>query len=208
MPVLNEPGLPDFLGRLHEVMTEIPERYEILIAMGDREKLYPTIPPFPNQRIIKTYGDTLERSILAGFSHAKGTKILVCDVDNYHPFYKIPEMIKLLDMYEMVAGSRYLPEGELNMSLFRRFVSRFFVMYAHLFGSNLSDPMTGFFAVRKDIVNKIMFRPFTWKTCLEIELKAKPHLVEIPIVPKPRTSGVSKTKLKTGFKLMRDIILG
>ena len=67
-------------------MSSIPSRYEIIIAMGDRETLYPHIPPLPNQRVIKTYGDTLERSILAGFSFAKGTKIIVCDADNYHPY--------------------------------------------------------------------------------------------------------------------------
>ena len=189
-------------------MTEVPERYEILIAMGDREELYPDLPSLPNQLIIKTYGDNLERSILAGFSFAKGTKLVVCDVDNYHPYHKIPEMVRLLDTYEMVVGSRYLPEGELNMSLFRSLVSQLFVHYAHLFGSHLSDPMTGFFAVRKDVVNKVKYRPFTWKTCLEIELKAKPRFIEIPIVPKPRTTGISKTSMITGLKLARDMLLG
>ncbi len=189
-------------------MTEVPERYEILIAIGDREKLYPDIPPLPNQRIIKTYGDTLERSILAGFSFAKGTKIVVCDVDGYHPISRIPEMLKLLDTYEMVAGSRYLPEGELNMSLFRSLVSHLFVLFAHLLGSRLSDPMTGFFAFRKEIIDKMLFRPFTWKTCLEIDMKARPTLKEVSIVPKPRTAGMSKTSMKTGLKLARDMLLG
>jgi len=208
VPCRDEPGIPTFLHRLHEVMLAVPGHYEVLVMMGDRETLYPEVPDHPNQRVIKTYGDTLERSILTGFSTAQWNKILCIDADDYHPVGKIPEMIKLLDTYEMVAGSRYIPGGELNMSWFRGLVSRCFVLYAHLLGSRLSDPMTGFFAVRKEIIDKVVFKPFTWKTCLEIDMKAKPRLTEIPIVPKSRTAGVSKSSIKVGLKIMRDIVCG
>jgi len=150
----------------------------------------------------------LERSILSGFSTAQWNKILCIDADGYHPIDKIPGMIKLLDTHEMVAGSRYIPGGELNLSPFRSLVSRCFVRFAHLLGSRLSDPTTGFFAVRKEVIDKVVFKPFTWKICLEIDTKAKPKLAEIPIVPKPRTTGASKTSMKTGLKLARDMIVG
>ena len=208
VPVRDEPGLPKFLYRLHEVMLGVSEHYEVLVIMGDRETLHPEIPNHPNQRVIKTYGDTLERSILLGFSIAQWNKILCIDADGYHPVDKIPEMVKLLETYEMVVGSRYIPGGDLNMSWFRSLVSRCFVFYAHLLGSRLSDPMTGFFAVRKEIIDKVVFKPFTWKICLEIDMKARPKLTEIPIVPKPRIAGASKTSLKTGLKLVRDMIVG
>jgi len=208
VPVKNEPDLDDFLLRLFDAVHSEIADYEVIIVMGDREKLFPNIPSLPNQRVIKTYGDSLERSILTGFSFARGSKVVVCDADGYHPVDKIPEMIRLLGTYEMVAGSRYIPGGELNMSWFRSLVSRCFVFYAHLLGSRLSDPMTGFFAVRKDVIDKVVFKPFTWKICLEIDMKAKPKLVEIPIVPKPRTVGASKTSLRTGLKLARDMING
>ncbi len=208
VPAKNEPDLGNFLLRLFDVIHSKFADYEVIIAMGDREKLFPDIPSLPNQRVIKTYGDSLERSILTGFSFARGSKILVCDADEYHPVDKIPEMITLLGTYEMVVGSRYIPGGELNMSWFRSLVSRCFVLYARLFGSRLSDPMTGFFAVRKDVVDRVVFKPYTWKTALEIDIKAQPTLYEIPIVPKPRTAGISKSSIKTGLKLMRDIVCG
>ncbi len=208
IPTRDEPHIGETLLRLHEILSSSPDQYEIIIAMGDREQMYPNIPPLPNQRVIKTYGDTLERSILAGFSFAKGTKVVICDGDNYHPYDKIPEMIKLLDNYEMAVGSRYLPGGKLNMSWFRSLVSRCFVLFAHMFGSRLSDPMSGFFAVRKEVIDRVRFKPFTWKTCLEIDVKAKPTLAEVPIIPKRRTVGESKTSLITGLKLMRDLVVG
>jgi len=67
LPVRDEPNLAMFLRELHEMMSEVPGQYEIIVAMGDRETLHPDIPSLPCQRIIKTYGDSLERSILAGF---------------------------------------------------------------------------------------------------------------------------------------------
>ncbi len=206
--VRDEPNLAMFLLELHKVMSGVSGQYEVLVMMGDRETLHPEIPDHPNQKVVKTYGDRLERSILAGFSFARGTKIVICDADGYHPINKIPEMIELLDTYEMVVGSRYLSGGELNLSRFRSLVSRCFVLYAHLLGSHHSDPTSGFFAVRKEIVDKVTFKPFTWKIGLEIEMKAKPKLIEIPIVPKPRTAGKSKTSMKTGLKLMRDMLIG
>ena len=200
--------MTETLLKIHDVMDGVPGEYEIIIAMGDREELHPEIPQLPNQWVIKTYGDSLERSILAGFSFARGEKFIICDADNYHPFSKIPEMVKRLDTHEMVAGSRFITGGQLNMTPFRALVSKFFRFYAQLFGAHLSDPMTGFFAVRKDVVNRMMFKPYTWKIALEIDIKTKPTLYEFPIVPQPRTVGVSKSCIKIGLKLMRDIIIG
>jgi len=206
VPAKNEPDLGNFLLRLFNAIRSEIADYEVIIGMGDREELFPDIPSLPNQRVIKTYGDSLERSILTGFSFARGSRIVVCDADDYHPVNKIPEMVRLLDTYEMVVGSRYVPGGELNMSWFRSLVSRCFVFYAHLLGSRLSDPMTGFFAVRKDVIDRVVFKPFTWKVCLEIDMKARPKLAEIPIIPGPRVAGKSKTSLKTGLKLVRDMV--
>jgi len=206
VPAKNEPDLGNFLLRLFNTIRSEIADYEVIIGMGDREELFPDIPSLPNQRVIKTYGDSLERSILTGFSFARGSRIVVCDADDYHPVNKIPEMVRLLDTYEMVVGSRYVPGGELNMSWFRSLVSRCFVFYAHLLGSRLSDPMTGFFAVRKDVIDRVVFKPFTWKVCLEIDMKARPKLAEIPIIPGPRVAGKSKTSLKTGLKLVRDMV--
>ena len=106
----------------------------------------------------------------------------------------------------MVVASRYIPGGKSDLGPFRNFVSWCFVNWARLFGSNLTDPMAGFFAVRSSIVEKVKFKPFTWKTCLEIELKARPSITEIPIVAKRREKGLSKAKAMTGLKIAWNIM--
>jgi len=205
LPVKNEPNLPDFLSRLHGVLRDLGVPYEIIIAMGDREKEWVEPPPHPNQRVIRTYGDTLERSILGGFSHAKGDKIMVCDADDCHPIEKIPEIFYGLDEYEMVVGSRYIAGGRSDLGTFRNFISLMFGMWAKLFGSKLTDPMVGFFGIRRELLDRVQFKPFTWKIPLEIELKSRPTFTSFPSTVMGRTIGESKTSVKIGLKIAWDI---
>ena len=66
--------------------------------------------------------------------------------------------------------------------------------------------MSGFFAINKTVLDSIKFTPLTWKTCLEVELKAKPNVTEIPINFKKREAGVSKTTAIVGLKLLYGMI--
>lgn len=208
LPTRDEPGLEKFLYDLHEIMVDVPGPYEILVVMGDREELNPKTPPLPNQRILKSYGDSLERAILLGFSCAKGDRIVVMDSDGSHPLESVPSLFRKLNEHDMVVGSRFLLDSEFNQSSFRKIVSQFFIRWAHLYGSKLTDPMSGFFGIRKSILDKISFLPFTWKTALEIELKGQLDVAEIPIKFNKRTSGFSKASAKTGLKILWDLVRG
>ena len=115
VPVRDELNIADFITRLHKIVSSLPDEYEIIVAMGDNETLHTEVPDLPSVRVIKTYGDSLERSILGGFSHARGDKILVTDADDCHPIEKIPEIFYGLDKYEMVVGSRYIPGGKSDL---------------------------------------------------------------------------------------------
>lgn len=204
IPILNEPGIADFLYQLHEVMSEIPCNYEILVVMGDREKLYPEIPNLPNQRVLKNYADSLERSVFLGLSCAKGDRVLVCDADGSHPIELIPDFLKGLDKYDMVVGVR--DDKRLNVTFMRSIITKFFLIFAKLKGSHLSDPMSGFYGFRKEVINEICFHPIPWKTCLEIELKSNPTIYEIPFKFMNRNEGESKTSIKTGLKLIWTLL--
>ena len=206
LPVKNEPNLIPFLLRLHEVLESIPEPYEVLVVRGDREKLNNPLPPLPNQTELKCYADSLERAILLGFSCAKGDKICVCDADGSHPIDLIPTMNILLASCDIVVGSRFLSESKFHQTFFRKFVSKVFVKYAQFFGSNLTDPMSGFFLFRKKILEKVKFLPYTWKTCLEIELKSGGRVEEIPITFNNRADGISKADLGVATKIFKDLL--
>lgn len=202
LPVKNEPNLGPFLSTVHEVLADIPDSYEIIIVQGDREtKNYP-YPQFPHQRTVWTYGDSLERSILGGFSHASEDKIIVMDADGSHPPSNLPQMWQLLNEYEMVVGSRFIKGSNFESGAFRRFITWLTKIAAREAGSKLSDPMSGFFGIRKEVLKRVKFRPLAWKIALEIELRAEPSIKEIPISFVERTMGKSKTNLKIGLRLL------
>jgi len=202
LPVKDEPNLGPFLGAVHEVLADIPDSYEVIIVRGDKEKKFYFHSFFPHQRIIKTYGDSLERSILNGFSQSNGNKIVVMDADGSHPPSVIPEMWQLLDKYEMVVGSRFIKGSNFESGAFRRFITWLTRIAAREAGSKLSDPMSGFFGIRKGVLKRVKFRPLVWKVALEIELRAEPSVKEIPISFVERTMGKSKTNLKIGLQLL------
>jgi dolichol-phosphate mannosyltransferase len=183
-------------------MANIPENYEILIVKGDREtKNYP-YDTLPHQREIKTFGDSLERSILNGFSQADGGKVVVMDADGSHLPEAIPKFVRALDSVEMVVGTRFIEGSHFKASISRRIVTWGCAWLAHLARSRLTDPMSGFFGVRKEVMDRIKFKPFPWKTALEIELRARPSLKEVPIHFEERTLGKSKTSIKIGLKII------
>lgn len=205
IPVKNEPDLDSLLIKVHKVAESTSDQYEVLIVQGDREKEFHPYEEHPNQKTIWTYADSLDRSILNGFSHSRGERILVMDADGSHPPKKIPELYKALDKYDMVVGSRFVVESQFESLKFREFITLVCSYFAWFAGSNLNDPMSGFFAIRREILDKIQFKPLTWKTCLEIELKANPKVLEIPICFAGRNDGSSKTTLKTGLKLLSEL---
>jgi len=206
IPVRDEPGLSEFLFRLHEVMEGIPGPYEVLVIRGDRETLHNPIPPLPHQREYKCYGDSLERAILLGFSVARGDSLVVMDADGSHPPTMVPALLRQLETNDLVVASRFLLDSRFEQSLFRRVVSYFFIAWARLWGSKLSDPMSGLFALRKSHIDNITFRPLPWKVALEAELKGGTKIKEIPMYFKKRASGVSKASIRTGLKLMWELM--
>ena len=205
IPVRDEPAIREFLLRLHEVLGSIPEDYEVLVITSDKEKLHTPIPSLPHQKVFKSYGDSLERAILLGFSVSNGDKLVVLDSDGSHPPEIIPDLLEGLEQHDFAIASRFLPQSKFNYPLFRKLVSLFFVKFAQLFGSNLSDPMSGFFAVKKSLVEKLRFKPVKWKTALEIELKSRPNVYEVAFEFKKRKAGVSKAKMLTGLKILWDV---
>lgn len=207
VPVLNEPDLTPFLMQLHKVARGMDRTYEVIIVASDKETLRAPVTGFEHQYVITSYGDALERAILLGFSVAKGDVFVVCDADGSHPPEEIPWLLRPLDAHELAIGSRFVDGGSSHDTWFRKLVTKCFAQYAQFFGSRLSDPMSGFFAVKRELVECTRFKPFKWKIALELELKSRGNAAEVPFHFEKRQRGVSKASIKIGLKILRDIFL-
>ena len=128
------------------------------------------------------------------------------DSDFSHPPEKIPELVKpILDGHtDMTVASRYTRGGGVtNWPLSRQIISRTAGWLSRLL-TDVRDPMSGFFFVRKDLLSGSDLTTRGWKICLEILVKARPQRVlEVPYTFTNRASGSSKMGAGTicGFTL-------
>jgi len=146
----------------------------------------------------------LSRAVIEGFHRATGEVCVVMDADLSHPVEAIPSLVRpILDGgCDVTVGSRYVAGGgSEDWSWTRKFVSRSAGMLAKGVTS-LSDPTSGFMAVRKSVLDGVNLDPLGWKIVLEVVVKANGRIQEIPIVFADRQAGESKL----GFKAQVDYL--
>ncbi len=122
--------------------------------------------------------------------------ITVMDADLSHPPEVLPDLIHavLTEGYDMAIGARYVPGGSTpDWPFLRRFYSRAATLLASPLVS-ASDPMAGFFAVRREHLLEYGCGGEGFKIALEIMARADDTLAvkEIPIRFVDRTGGESK----------------
>jgi dolichol-phosphate mannosyltransferase len=137
-------------------------------------------------------------AILEGVESSKGESILIMDADFSHPPETIPLLVEELrkDPNCIVIGSRYISRGSIvGWPFKRRVISRGAAKIARhgLKVSNVSDPMSGFFAFPRHVIKNIKFDTKGFKILLEILVKSRDIRVkEVPYTFRDRKSGQSK----------------
>ncbi len=152
--------------------------------------------------IHRTSKNGLSSAILSGVQRAKGDTIVVMDSDFSHPPQIIPKMIESLKKYQcdMVVASRYINGGKIKgWTLKRKIMSKVATLIATKgLGVKTKDPMSGFFAFKKNILKGINFDAIGYKILLEILVKKSGIAVkEIPYTFENRSFGSSKLDSST-----------
>ena len=152
--------------------------------------------------IHRTSKNGLSSAILSGIQRAKGDTIVVMDSDFSHPPQIIPKMIESLKKYQcdLVIASRYISGGKINgWTLKRKIMSKTATLIAKKgLGVKTKDPMSGFFAFKKNILKGINFDAIGYKILLEILVKKSEIAVkEIPYTFENRSFGSSKLDKST-----------
>ena len=154
--------------------------------------------------------DGLGSAILRGIQQAKGDTIVVMDSDFSHPPQVIPKLIESIKkyQYDIAVASRYIKGGKIeNWSAKRKIISKFATLIAKKgLGINTKDPMSGFFAFKKNILNGLNIDAIGYKILLEILVKTKNVTVtEIPYTFQDRELGSSKLSIKTVFDYYKSV---
>jgi dolichol-phosphate mannosyltransferase len=139
----------------------------------------------------------LSSAIVAGLQYATGDMLVVMDGDFSHPPQVIPSIIDALQdsNCDIVVASRYVKGGSvIGWPFKRRLMSKGATKIAQYgLGIEVKDPVSGFFAFRRDIIHGIKFDAIGYKMLLEILVKTKGARVkEVPYTFINRSIGTSK----------------
>jgi dolichol-phosphate mannosyltransferase len=121
------------------------------------------------------------------------------DADLQHPPERLIDIITHLEKKEFVIGTRYA-KGNMNVDkdwpIYRRIISQGARLLAYPLTA-LTDPMTGYFGVRREVYQRGVVSPIGFKICMEIFVKCnvKSH-GEVPIEFGVRLEGESKLSSK------------
>ena len=137
-------------------------------------------------------------AILQGIKSSTGKYILVMDADFSHPPETVPLLISelLRDPNSIVVASRYIRGGSIRGWPYKRLLLSRLAAKIAIHGlklCNVRDPISGFFAFPRHIIENIRFDTYGYKLLLEILVKAQGVRVkEIPYTFIDRKSGESK----------------
>jgi dolichol-phosphate mannosyltransferase len=160
---------------------------------------------------------TLGTAVATGIRMARGEFVCVMDADGQHP----PETIRVMLAVarrtgaDYVGGSRYTCGGGADglegairktISLGLALTTRIAFFCTPI--RNMSDPLSGFFLFRREIVDGVALKPIGWKISLEVLVRSHAQrLAEVPYVFAKRADGNSKATIHQGLLVLQHILM-
>ena len=223
VPTRNEAGnVAELLRRLNGALRSAPveivfvddsddETPAVILAEAQRSAL-------PVRLIHRPAGERPGRlggAVVLGFQHAQAPWALVIDGDLQHPPESVPAVVAATRTpdVDLVYGSRYASAGDASGldGRTRQFVSAWSTRLAKVFFphrlSSITDPMSGFFAVRLAALDLDTLRPPGYKVLLEILAVSRLRgTVGVPFSFQPRFSGDSKASFSEGVRYLQQLV--
>ncbi|KAI0087220.1 nucleotide-diphospho-sugar transferase [Irpex rosettiformis] len=161
--------------------------------------------------IVRTTERGLSSAVVRGFQEAVGDNMLCMDADLQHPPEYVPAMLASMSpTYTFVLGTRYGKGVEMDKDwpLYRRIISSGARLLA-LPLTTASDPMSGFFGIRKESFLKARnLNSQGFKIALDLLIKAQipPNAIaEVPFSFGVRSEGESKLTGKVMVKYLEQL---
>lgn len=173
-------------------------------AVTDLKRIHPNF-----DILVRTEDHGLSQSVADGFRHAASDVFVVIDADFSHPPVLIPRMYdEIKKGYDVVIGSRYMEGGGIkDWPLKRRIISTGATFLGRLLFPDVTDPVSGFFAIKKSVVEDAHLKPRGYKILLEVLGKGSWEKdTEIPFEFVDREAGASKLRLKTIIEYAEQVV--
>ena len=211
VPTYKERGnIAELVERTSKVLAACSDKYEVIVVDDDSpdgtaeevRRLQTTRPWL--KLLARKHERDLSTAVMAGWRVATGEVLGCIDGDLQHP----PEL--LLMMFDrmvrggsdVVIGSRHIAGGGVSQwSLWRRSISwtATLMAYSILPGTlgKVHDPMSGFFLIRRSVIERAPLNPVGYKILLEVLAKGDyTRVEEVPFVFEERSQGSSKLGIR------------
>ncbi|MEL6160216.1 MAG: glycosyltransferase [Cyanobacteria bacterium J06623_5] len=187
----------------------IPEEYELILVDDDSPDLTWQVAQnvtdkYPQLYVMRRQGERgLSSAVIRGWQASRGSILGVIDADLQHP----PEiLVKLLsaalDGADLAVASRHVEGGGVSdWSFVRRLLSRgaqvLGLLVCPAVVGRVSDPMSGYFMVRRQAIIHRRMSPIGYKILLEVIGRGQiQDIAEVGYVFQERESGESKVTWK------------
>jgi len=217
VPTFNEAAnVPELIARIDAAVTGLEA--EIIFVDDSTDNTPQVIAGVDSRTAVRVIHRLdpvggLSGAVVAGIRESLGDWVIVMDGDLQHP----PEMIPLLitagesHSADVVVASRHLHGGSAaGLDGWARAVgsSGAKMLTRAMFPVKLrycSDPMTGFFMVRRTSVDVNSLRPQGFKILLEILARSSLKVIEEPFIFAERRAGKSKATFGQGLRFLSQL---
>lgn len=149
---------------------------------------------------------SLGTAAVQGWATARGRVLAIIDCDFQHPPTLIPRLLNAIeDGADLAISSRYTEGGKIPAwSLHRRLASSLGTLATRIaLGKavdRVTDPLSGCFAMRREVIEKATLKPRGFKVLLEVLGQGRFRTVrEVPYEFSARTAGESKLRASVAF---------
>jgi dolichol-phosphate mannosyltransferase len=198
---------------------KIPDRYELIVvddnSPDDTWRIAQNITPeYPQLRVMRRIEEKgLSTAVIRGWQVARGEILGVIDADLQHPPEVLYQLLDEMDKgAELAVASRHVEGGGVSeWSAVRRFLSRGaqllgLVILPEVIG-RLSDPMSGYFMVRRSAIVGKKMSPVGYKILIEVAARGKIRwIAEAGYVFREREAGESKVTWKQYIEYLQHLI--
>jgi dolichol-phosphate mannosyltransferase len=211
IPTYNEAkNVVELVRRLSNLLeAELGDAYELILVDDDspdgtwQVALDLTATHHRLRVVRRTNERGLSSAVIRGWQVARGEVLAVIDADLQHPPEAVAKLWKeMAEGADLAVGSRHVVGGGVSeWSLQRRILSR----GAQLLGllllpgvvGKLSDPMSGYFMIRRSAIVGVPLYPLGYKILLEVLGRGTVRwIAEVPYVFQERMKGESKVTRK------------
>jgi dolichol-phosphate mannosyltransferase len=215
MPAYNEERLIESsLGKIEGIVQKTGYSYELIVVDDgslDKTALRAETYAKKNGHVrVVSYKENEGKgsAVKSGFMHAQSNIVVFLDGDLEIEPEQIGLYVKALEDADIVIGSKWLSQSEVQMPLLRRVLSHGFnAIVKLLVGIKFCDTQTGLKAVRKDVLEEVFSRLTVKRYAFDVELLTLANVLGLRIVELPvriRLSGL--ISFKEIWRMLLDVL--